>query len=167
MMLHGFPSILFGEDIGKIIIPGFFLHASFGILETVDAHWTGSAWKIALAKRAEKCPDCHGEECSVCKDDGAVYFRVKDTIQNYCARPSPPRYVKHEKWHPPLPPDEPGLRERLCPKCQAKKCPTCKGKGETVAIIWVMQKNLRPRGRPVAIRPGNTNQAKIRLISRL
>ncbi len=150
MMQHGFPYILFGGDAGKIIIPSYFLHPRFGILETVDAHWTGSAWKIALAKRAEKCSDCHGEDCSLCKGAGEFYIPAGDTIQDYCARPG----------------EEPGGAGRVCPKCQAKKCLTCKGKGETVPIVWILHKKLKPRGRPTTIRPGNTNRAKIRLISR-
>lgn len=149
MMHHGFPSILSGPDMGKIIIPSYFLHSKYGVMETVDAHWTGSAWKIALAKRAKRCRDCHGTDCRICKGGGAIFIPAGDTIEDYCARPGP----------------EPGGAERKCPACQGKKCPTCKGTGETTQIVWVMQKFLRPRGRPTTIRPGHTNKSEFRAVA--
>lgn len=171
MMHHGFPHILYGEDMGKIMIPGYFLHPSFGVLETVDAHWTGSAWKIALAKRAVTCATCHGEDCSACKGEGEFFIPAGDSFQHYHARRATVRHCGIYKDDlratlagaieaPPHPEEDPGGAARLCPKCSAKKCPTCKGKGETVAIVWVMHKHLKPRGRPIMVKPGNTNKPK-------
>jgi len=152
-MHHGFPYILYGEDEGKIIVPGFFLHPRFGVLETVDAHWTGSAWKIALAKRAKKCPDCAGKKCGFCLGAGALDIPLGTTIQDYCARPVPQAAN--------------AVTERVCPVCQAKKCPTCKGKGEVIPpFVWMLHKHLKPRGRTTAIKPGNTNRPPDRSVIR-
>ena len=148
-MHHGFPYILYGEDAGKIIVPGFFRHPRFGTLETKDAHWTGSAWKIALAKPAEECPDCAGEQCGFCLGAGALDLPVGTTVQDYCARSNPLA--------------ENVVTERVCPVCQAKKCPTCEGKGEVVPpFVWVLHKSLKPQGRSTTIKPGNTNRARAR-----
>jgi len=148
-MHHGFPQILYGEDAGMIIIPGFFLHPRFGVLETKDAHWTGTAWKIALAKRAVGCPDCAGEQCGFCNGAGAFDVPLGNTIRDFCARP--------------VPQAPNAVTDRMCPVCQAKKCPTCKGSGEvTPALVWILHKSLKPRGHSTTIKPGNTNRAPVR-----
>lgn len=141
VMLHGYPYL---ANEGEILISPEHFHPIFGICPTMDAHWNGSGWKIALAKPAETCPDCHAESCSLCGGHGSILIRSGDTIQDYCARPGP----------------EPGYAERKCPKCLGKKCNTCGDKGEIVPIIWILRTKLRPLGKPETLKPGNTNRAK-------
>lgn len=179
---NGLPHILYGEYAGCVLLPMVYMHAKFGVLKTVDAHWTGKVWKIALAKPAEACPDCDGEACSICGGEGALYIPSGNTFQDFCARPSHNRFVgSHQddleaflavraicsflsgKVYP-LDPG-PGDKEIRCPKCQAKKCPTCKGKGKTIPIVWVLKTHLHSMGQPIPVKPGNTSRVTIRTVS--
>ena len=179
IMLHGYPYLAHGERAGDILISPQHFHPSFGLLETMDAHWGGKAWKIALAKPAESCPDCHGVVCSLCGGHGSIIIRAGNTMDDKLARPPASRNVGYHQddlalaleGNPeelqaagmkllPEQEDQPGDAERKCPACLGKKCSTCGDKGEIVPIVWILRSSLKPVGKPQPLKPGNTNQAK-------